>query len=288
MKFLFSLITIFTISLSLSGQQQLDLSFWSDVMINANSAENRILALDQFQKSFDQIIEDGNAFEFDFSTTPELTVLSDSLNNFKIVTWQVQKSETSYGYYGYVLHKDGKTFKLNDAYNTLDDIDYLTLDNEEWLGGIYYNMIQMGGKNYLFSYRQLDQFTKFKSFDVLSFDEDGRPSLGEEVFVIPNKDTRDVVKNRITFTYSADAILSLNYNVQMKMVVNDHLMQVMGQLEGQGPTMVPDGTYEGYIYKEGKWVYEEKLFSHTYDEAPRPNQILGKSNKDVFGNERKN
>lgn len=275
-------------SFSVFAQNDVDISFWSDVMINANNAKHRLLAVDMFEAEMTKIMENKDAFEFDFSSTPEITVLTDSLETFKLITWQLKRSEKDFDYYGYIIHKDGRAFKLNDAFKELEDIEYLSLNHEDWLGGIYYNLVQMGDKFFVFSYRQVDNYTKFKSFDVLSFAEDGSPILGEESFVFPSKEARDVVKSRVTFSYSADAILSLNYNEEMQMVVHDHLMPVMGQLEGQGPTKVPDGTYEGFKFMEGKWIYEEKLFNHTYDEAPRPNQILGKSSKDILGRDRKN
>ncbi|WP_235295782.1 hypothetical protein [Portibacter marinus] len=272
----------------LNGQEKYDISFWSDVMINANVAEHRSIAVKNFRAAFDDIIAAGDAFNFDFTQTPELSVLSDSLETFKLVTWQVRAEGDQYDYYGYLIKKDGPSFVLDDEFSALEDIEYMTLGPSDWLGGIYYNLIEQDGKYFVFSFRQLDEYTKFKSFDVLTFDEEGAPVLGEEVFVKPMNESRDILKNRVIFTYSADAILSLNYNPAMNMVVHDHLMEVMGQREGQGPTKVPDGTYEGYVFQEGQWVYQEKLFSHTYDEAPRPNQILGKSERDVFGKEKKN
>lgn len=256
--------------------------------MNANSSKHRTTALNEFTSAFESVLEEGQAFELDFEETPELSVLSDTLNTFKLITWQFQRSDQQFEYYGYLVHKNGSYYKLNDSFSILEDIEFTDLDHDEWLGGIYYNLVQMGDDYYVFSYRQVDEFTKFKSFDVLSFDREGAPILGGEKFVFPSDTSRDIVKNRVTFRYSVDAILSLNYNADMQMVVHDHLMQVIGQREGQGPTLVPDGTYEGYVFEEGKWIYKTKLFTHTYEEAPRPNQILGKSNKDVFGRERKN
>ncbi len=95
---------------------QLDIPFWSDVMMNANSPNNRDLALNEFKTSFESILEEGKGFDFDFKTTPELTVLSDSLNSFKLVTWQIQKSEKLYNYYGYIIHSDGRFYQLKDSH----------------------------------------------------------------------------------------------------------------------------------------------------------------------------
>lgn len=287
MRFFFTFLII-CIGLAGNGQDNLTLSFWSDVMINSNDPENRMIAFDQFYRGLETELEKDNAFDYDFAGLEELSILEDTLSTFKLISWQMDLGENEFSYYGFLIKNDGTYFELKDEFASLDDIEYLELNSEEWLGGIYYGMLEMGDKYYLFSYRQKDQFTKFKSFDCLSFDNDGKPVLGSESFVIPMADTRDIVKNRIVFNYSADAILSLNYNKDLSMVVHDHLMQINGQIPGQGPAMVPDGTYEGYKFEEGKWIYESKLFHHTYDEAPRPQQILGKSKRDLFGKEKKN
>lgn len=282
MKISFVLVLFLTLQVA-NSQSELKLSFWSDVMMNANSSENRNIAAKKFEAGFQKIIESDNAFDYDFSEISQLTIVSDSLNTFKVISWFNEGEDKSFNYSGYILKKDGNSFKLKDAYSSLEDLEYVNLGSEEWIGGIYYNIVEANGKNYIFSYRQNSKFEKVKIFDCLSFDDDGTPILGDESFVYPQTDARDIVKNRIVFKYSGDAILSLNYNNDMKMVVHDHLASVMGRMEGQGPTLVPDGTYEGFVFREGNWIYEEKLFNHTYQEAPRPKQILGKGDKDVFG-----
>ena len=52
--------------------------------------------------------------------------------------------------------------------------------------------------------------------------------------------------------------------------------------------MIPDGSYEGYVFEEGKWRHNAKVFHETLDEAPFPKPILTRKNrKDLFGGEYK-
>ena len=46
----------------------------------------------------------------------------------------------------------------------------------------------------------------------------------------------------------------------MQLIVHDHLIRRMGRIAGQGPVNLPDGSYEGYMFDNGKWMYKEKLF----------------------------
>ncbi|MBT8189180.1 MAG: hypothetical protein KJO29_02030, partial [Bacteroidia bacterium] len=78
------------------------------------------------------------------------------------------------------------------------------------------------------------------------------------------------------------ATLQLNYNPGLKLIIHDHLIQRIGRIPGQGPVFLPDGTYEGYEFIEGIWMYREKIYDHTYDAAPRPKPVLG-NKKDLFG-----
>lgn len=289
MKVLFLSFTVLLFNLfSLSAQQPL--SFWSDVMINANKSQNREIAHNIFLEEFDKLIQTDSAFYYDFGRLPEISILTDADTTFKLLTWQFKHTDNHFSYYGYLLKNDGTNYTLIDQYAQLEDIEYLTLTPLEWLGGIYYDIQPFEDKFMVFSYRQNSEFEKFKSLEILSFDDKGVPLLGNtELFLYPKEGVRDLAKNRVVFKYSSDAILSLSYNVERGMVIFDHLTQLIGRIPGQGLTYVPDGTYEGFILKEGKWIYQEKIFDHMYDEAPRPMPILEGRSKDVFGkNNKKN
>lgn len=115
--------------------------------------------------------------------------------------------------------------------------------------------------------------------DVLHIDE-GEITLGGEFF--EDRNSPGTYLERIMIRYSIDATANLNYNPGLKMIIHDHLIQRIGRMPGQGPVMLPDGTYEGYEWKDGKWQYVEKIYEHTYDEAPRPTPVLDEK-KNIFG-----
>ena len=148
---------------------------------------------------------------------------------------------------------------------------------------MYYSIKKLEENKYLiFGFNQIDQFKNAKVLDMIHV-KDGTVTLGEEIF--EDKNDLDTYQNRIILTYSGDASVNLNYNPGLEMIVHDHLIQRMGQLEGQGPTNVPDGSYEGYKLENGKWMYKEKIYDHSYGEnnAPRPKPILNKKKKNLFG-----
>jgi len=252
-------------------------------MINAIEYQNRAKAGDLFHKAFIDFLNEPNAFDLSSGDIKTISVLEDEEGSFKLVSWQVKHLENKSQYHAFVLFPDGQFIELKDNSNFTQDLAYESITPESWYGALYYNIKKIDNSKYLiFGYNQIDQFTSAKVVDLITV-KNKTITLGEEIF--EEKKDLDTYKNRIVLTYSGDASVNLNFNPGLDMIVHDHLTQRMGQLEGQGPTNVPDGTYEGYKMENGKWMYKEKLYNHSYGEnnAPIPNPVISKKKKGLFG-----
>jgi hypothetical protein len=67
----------------------------------------------------------------------------------------------------------------------------------------------------------------------------------------------------------------VNYDPEMNMILVDHL--ISESEENDKPyTFVPDGDYEGFEWKNGKWVHVNKVFDQKLEDgqAPMPDPIL--------------
>ena len=177
--------------------------------------------------------------------------------------------------------QDGSIIEWKDHTGTITDLEYETFDPSYWYGALYYNLeyFEQGGESYflLYGFSQLDEFTRRKVLDV----------LGKGIFEKSRGEGRPDIKNRLELQYSADAGVTLNYNPEMNLLIFDHLAAQAGRLPGQGIALYPDGTYEGYEWKNGKWVYKEKIFDTILEEAPRPKPVLGNKQKGLFGQDKK-
>ena len=82
---------------------------------------------------------------------------------------------------------------------------------------------------------------------------------------------------------ASDLILDKNVTSEFQnQILFEHLIFARTP---EGEFMIPDGSYEGYVYSEGKWVHNAKVSNQTQDEPLFPEPILnGKENKDMFGN----
>lgn len=259
------------------------LSFYGDVMVSALEPEHRVKSSDAFYQAFKEALDTENVFEKDMQFLQTISVLHPESSNFKLISWQLEKAESTFEYKAFVVFEDGTYVELIQNLKPSADIAYMQLSPQDWYGALYYNIKPLDkGRFVIFGYNGYDQYESVKVADVLLV-KDKEILLGDEIF----EDMREpeTYMNRLMLRYSSDASVNLNYNPGMEMIVFDHLMQRMGRLDGQGITMIPDGTYEGYKWEKSKWNYIEKLFDHSYGEnnAPRPQPVLDNKKKNLFG-----
>ena len=183
---------------------------------------------------------------------------------------------------------DLKLFPLIDRSRNVVSEEQDILQPDNWFGALYYNLHQFdtpNGRQYLmFGFNGHSFFNKKKLVDVLQI-KDGKATFGSPVFVQLDSLTGiETIRNRLVLEYSAESSIRLNYDETFTQIMYDHLI-VMGGGYDQGPTNVPDGSYEAYrLGKDGRWHWVEKVFNQVSDEPPRPAPILGKDKKDIFGN----
>ena len=264
-----------------------DVVYYSDIVANAQLYSSKLKANNNLVSSVDLFLNSEGSFDYMFDSDIWLSMKSPENNSFKIITWQLRKNDNEVNYFGYIQMNDGKTFKLNDKSEDMNDVAYSMLDSEYWYGALYYNMLEqkdVSGNPYyiLFGYHEKDKFSTTKLAEVLFFDK-GIPVFGKEVFSKEEEGGRTDKVNRLILEYSADANVSLKYNPVLGMIVYDHLISRLGNMPGQGPTMLPDGSYCGYQLSEGEWIYVDKLFDQISETAPRPKPVIGGKGKSIFG-----
>ena len=109
--------------------------------------------------------------------------------------------------------------------------------------------------------------------EVLTFSRsDGEPIFGGPYFSFQEDSIRKPTKYRFNIEYKKDAITRFNYDPQMDMVLYDHLVP-----EGEEPerkdSYIPDGDFEGFQWKDGKWVHLEKqIFNFRLKDGQFPQE----------------
>ena len=293
MKCVWTLLMMISVIFLSSGQSTLtslsgDISFYSDIVANTALPGTKARANKELIATIEEFLATEGSFEHVFDADVWVSIKAPQDTSFKIFTWQLEKEDGGSQYFGYLQMSDGSFVTLKDHSSEMSDIKYAILDKNFWYGALYYNMVEStdaNGMNYyiLFGYNESDQFTRNKVAEVLYF-ENGEPVFGKEIFNGTDESGRTDQLSRVAITYSSDANVTLNYNPGMDIIIFDHLIPRMGNLPGQGPTMLPDGSYSGYKRnKNGTWEYIDKLFDQVSPSAPRPQPVIGKDDRNLFG-----
>lgn len=269
------------------------LAFLAFLIVNDSLEENRFGAVKKFIPTLVQALKLENSFHYPFERLRSISIQYPADSTFRVFTWQLYVDENDYRYYGAIQMNtpDLKLFPLRDRSHEIEDIHNEIYTPDKWYGAVYYNLkgfdTAEGKKYLLFGYDGYSFHTKRKLVDVLSF-QNGEPVFGAPVFVSVDKDHPHQPKNRIVLTYSAAASIKLNYDPHLEIIIFDHLITGMSEVPGQGPTNLPDGSYEGYRLNNGQWEYVSKVFHHVYDTAPREEPVFDdRVKKDIFGKKEK-
>jgi len=231
-----------------------------------------------------------NSFSYSFDRTASVSIQYPQDSSFRIFTWQLYVDKDNYRYYGAIQMNtpDLQLFPLIDRSSNIEsaNLEQMELSPDQWYGNLVYGIKQFDsprGRRYLlFGFDGYQFFFKRKLIDVLHF-ENGKVIFGDPVFVQIDSNNNKTSKERVLIEYSADAAISLKFVPELDIIMTEHLEQIFGNY-GEGPTMVPDGSYEGYELKDGEWVYIEKVFHQISEEVPVPyptekgKNLLGKKN----------
>ncbi|MCF8243896.1 MAG: hypothetical protein K9J37_01515 [Saprospiraceae bacterium] len=263
------------------------------LVVNDSLPEERFGTCKKLITTLVQALKTENSFNYKFNRLKSISIQYPQDSSFRVFTWQLYVDVDDYRYYGAIQMNSSKLqlFPLVDRSAEVEAEEYDLLTPEKWYGSVYYNLRQFdtpeGDKYLLFGYDGFSFFNRRKIVDVLSF-KDGKPIFGAPVFVQADSLGNEItVRNRLVMEFSAEASFKLNYDETWGLIIYDHLMTMAGGY-GQGPTQVPDGTYEGYKLKNGQWLWVEKYWTETMEEAPRPEPVLdARGQQDVFGKEKK-
>jgi len=281
----------------------------SYAIINATDSEQRFMACRSFIPMLTKALKTPNSFDYPFDRLKTVSIQYPKDSTFRVFTWQLYVDSSEYRYFGAIQMNtpELQLIPLIDRSFQIEDVEYTQVDNKQWYGALYYNILDFdtsGGKKYLlfgydgfgnieryednakrgralaFSHSDLQQYSKRKLVEVLTI-KDGKATFGAPVFT-SNERPNGLKKSRIVLEYSAESKIICNYDEFEDAIIYDHLMVAGSEIPDGQPVKIPDGTFEGYRYENGMWVYVPKMFHTIIEEAPREEPVLDK-NKDILG-----
>lgn len=210
-------------------------------------------------KIFEDILTYPESFAYPFDSLKNLGKLFSPDKLFRIYNWNIPYTDGTHQYFGYIQYYPEKekkylVFPLVDKSEEITQPETASLTNLNWFGALYYKIIltKYSGKKYytLLAFDFNNNFSRKKLVEVLFFTKDGHPQFGAPIFQI-----NQVLKKRIIFEYSSQVVMSLKYMKKSKMIVYDHLSPIDSSYKGQYQFYGPDLSYDGFVFKKGKWLY---------------------------------
>jgi hypothetical protein len=249
----------------------------SDRIVNAREASERFRADSQFTRMLVRALKVPNSFSYPFDSLATISRLYAPDSAFRIFTWQVVRDEGLNRRHGAIQVRttDGslKLFPLIDRSFLIHGQADTVTSNEWWIGSIYYKVVlkKAQGRNVytLLGYDENTIRSTKKRIEVLSFDAAGQPVFGGRYFTFPNDTVRRADQSRFWIEYKKDGNARMQYDEEMDMIIYEHLISETNE-PAKKYTYIPDGDYEGFQWKEGKWVHIEKVFTFKLKDGEAP------------------
>src|SRR6185503_15150556 len=74
---------------------------------------------------------------------------------------------------------------------------------------------------------------------------------------------------RFILEYKKNASPRLTYDHEQDMIIYEHLISESGEPQKKY-TYIPDGDYEGLVWRDGKWIHIQKVFTQKTPEGQVP------------------
>ncbi|MEP6949765.1 MAG: hypothetical protein ABI863_10845 [Ginsengibacter sp.] len=245
-------------------------------IIQGRTDEARFNADSQFTKILVRSLKIKNSFYYPFDSLITISKLVPEDSSFKIFTWQMVVNDNVTRQHGAIQMKtpDGSLllFPLIDKSAVTIDKEDTVGNNFGWIGAVYYKLVEKHafGKNYytLLGYDENNISSNKKIIEILTFNND-QPVFGGSYFSFEDNSIIKKYLARFIMEYKKNASPRLTYDPDQDMIIYEHLISESGEPQKKY-TYIPDGDYEGLVWKDGKWVHIQKVFTQKTPEGQEP------------------
>lgn len=251
------------------------------LIFRSKTDEEKYAANEKFIALLEEALALKSSFEFPFDSLKGIARLTSSDKKFRILNWNLPRNDGTHEYFGFIqVHvpkeKRYKVFRLTDKSDDIRNPETAVTSTEKWYGMLYYKIIERKHrrKTYytLLGWDGNDMTSRKKFIEPISFAADGTPRFGDYIFEYDKKKPR-----RVVFEYGRDVTMTVNYSESDKLIVFAHLVPQHPALEGQYQFYVPDGSYDAFRFKKGKWELVKDIDARN--EKNRNDALEGKANQ---------
>ena len=268
---LFSILTISVFSQKVSKQLIAEyedtLKVMAHTIMNGESQTVKTEANNAFISTLQEVLQFERSFNYPFDSLKTISIKISSDSKVRIYTWLLKKDNGNYQYFGFVHYKNKskkryEIITLNDNSENIRRPENEQLDNNNWYGALYYDIIYIkkkGRKYYtLLGWDGNNDISTKKIIDVMYFSGREKIKFGASIFKKGKTTTK-----RFIIEYNATSTISVRYEEKEKRIIFDHLMPMRKDLEGLHEYYIPDGTYNAMKYTNGKWEFKNDVAANN-------------------------
>ncbi|MDC0249743.1 hypothetical protein OAK24_02585 [Flavobacteriales bacterium] len=250
------------------------LKVMAHTIMNAETEAEKRLANTAFITNLTEILQYEKSFKFPFDSLVTIARLNSPDGSFRIFNWLLRKDNGSYEYYG-IVHYHNKKRKRYEIIPLIDnsanirDAEQEELDATNWYGGLFYDIIYIkkSGRKYytLLSWDGNDGYSTKKIIDIMYFSGKNKVKFGLPIFKKDKKES----KRRVIIEYNSKTSISVSYQQKKQRIVFNHLVPPKKDLAGLEEYYIPEGTFNSYQYKKGKWWLQQDIDVRSIQKAPK-------------------
>jgi hypothetical protein len=249
----------------------------------------RLRSDSNFTRILVRALKASHSFEYPFDSLITISRLVSPDSSFRIFTWQLIKDESYCRQKGFIQIRttDGSLslFPLRDVSEFTENPTDTIANQGGWIGSVYYKIItkEYQGKKYytLLGYDEHNEKTTRKWIDILHFDKTNQPVFGmQNAFSFAEDSIPGKPQNRILLEYKKDARARIQFDEEMDMILFDHLISETNEPKKKY-TLIPDGDYEGFVWKNGQWVHINKVFTQKLEDGQAPVPMPNKDKEPI-------
>jgi hypothetical protein len=249
---------------SLFAEYEDTLKVMAHRIMNAETEAEKRTANTAFITNLTEVLQYEKSFKFPFDSLPTIARISSPDNTFRIFNWLLKKDNGNYEYFG-IVHYHNKKRKRYEVIPLIDNsanirnAEQEDLDAENWYGGLCYQIayIKKAGRKYytLLSWDGNDGYSTKKIIDVMYFSGKNKIKFGLPIF----KQNKKESQKRVILEYDSKTSISVKYHSKEEKIVFNHLVPPNKDLEGLEEYYIPEGTFNAYQYKRGKWWLQQDV-----------------------------
>ena len=249
---------------SLFAEYEDTLKVMAHQIMNAETEAEKRIANTAFIINLTEVLQYEKSFKFPFDSLVTIARITPPDNTFRIFNWLLKKDNGSYEYFGIVHYHNKKrkryeVIPLVDNSSNIRNAEQEDLDAKNWYGGLYYQIayIKKAGRKYytLLSWDGNDGYSTKKIMDVMYFSGKNKIKFGLPIF----KQNKKESKKRVILEYDSKTSISVKYHSKEQRIVFNHLVPPRKDLTGLKEYYIPEGTFNAYQYKKGKWWLEQDV-----------------------------